>query len=275
MIKANELEFVRSILKSSGLDFKPLEDEILDHYCLIIEERMLAGESFEESFKSALEIFPLSEIQTIQEQILELTDMKRSYSLRESLIYSVQFIVIGLMGFALSSNLFPQFLQNLFIWGSIIGMFILLGSGWVMNFPRWSLPSIGFCLIFSLYMTNVSIPLLTDGRLLGFTALLPLLATIIISFTLKPGFEPFKKLQSKIADEPGLILFVFYGFMPFFTLLIFDEVAFPKLLYMVFPIMIISTGAFMFYSSKVKLYRLMSLIIAIITSMLISIDYLF
>jgi hypothetical protein len=81
--------------------------------------------------------------------------------------------------------------------------FALFGIGWVRNFPRWSVPAIGFCVLFSLFLMMGRIPGISDERL-GMWALIPILTTLAICCICRPSFAPAKHFLRKIKDEPAL-----------------------------------------------------------------------
>ncbi|MBK7028503.1 MAG: hypothetical protein IPH45_04525 [Bacteroidales bacterium] len=67
---------------------------------------------------------------------------------------------------------------------SIFSMFLLFAWGWVKDFPVWTIHSIGFCILTSIYLTSISIPQLMGRQLLGLYGLLPLAITMFVALTL-------------------------------------------------------------------------------------------
>jgi hypothetical protein len=139
-------------------------------------------------------------------------------------------------------------------------MFILLGIGWVKDFPRWSLPAVGFCTLFSAFFTAVTVPGFKDENL-GYWAWVPLLITLVICLIIKPSISPAKQLAKQIKNEPILIGFILYGFAPFFIFLFCDEIHSVWML----PIVLVSTfilslGLYLFLKSERRRMRFLSIV---------------
>lgn len=199
--------------------------------------------------------------------------MESSFSLKVSLLASIPFLLLGLINI-LSDNFVkvPHKLSDLVFPVAVLSMYVLLVVGWVKDFPRWSVPSIGFCIIFSLLLMNVSSPIFTGATIHGLWAWLPFALALIIAIVIKPSFKPLKKLMEKIKDDTSLIVFSLYGIVPLSVLMVFDEVSDIKLLPILIIItLIISLGAFFYLYSNKKIIRTFSLIFGIIFSLSISI----
>ena len=68
-MKLNELQviYIQEQLKKKGLDYQPLEDEILDHFCCKVEEEMGSGQKFIDAFqKVTASSFDEKQIQKVQ-----------------------------------------------------------------------------------------------------------------------------------------------------------------------------------------------------------------
>jgi len=120
---------------------------------------------------------------------------------------------------------------------SIASMFFLFGLGWIKNFPKWTIHSIGFCLLISIYLMTISIPKLFGSELLGLFGLLPITVTMLVSIVFNFSLDPFRQLYSKVINDKSLLIFIFYGFLPVLLMFQFDEVHSIKLV----PITIILT----------------------------------
>jgi hypothetical protein len=258
-----QVKEVKRYLKKNKIESRLILDDFLDHICCMIEQKISQGASFEDSLQASFSQLPGYEIKTIEMDTLKLLNMETSFSSRTSLLATIPFGLFGL-SWAFSNTGFnvPQFIRLFVFWTPMISMFVLLGIGWIKNFPRWSFPAIGFCLLFSMYLMMVSIPGLSDG-LLGFWAWLPLLITLIISLTFKPSIEPIKKIIERIKEEPALILFALYGLAPIIVWIICDEM---YTIWMIFialiSTLILSSGIYLFLRSDKKRTRLLSMIIS-------------
>jgi hypothetical protein len=139
-------------------------------------------------------------------------------------------------------------------------MIVLLCVGWIKDFPYWSFPAVGFCLLFSAFFMMVAIPNFSDG-LLGFWAWIPLLIMLVICLMFKPSIVPIKKLFAKIKKEPALLLFTLYGFAPFFISLFCDEIHSVWMIPVaLLSSLILSLGLYFFLRSDKKKIRIISIV---------------
>ncbi|MFT6707214.1 MAG: murein DD-endopeptidase MepM/ murein hydrolase activator NlpD [Flavobacteriales bacterium] len=81
MVELNEeqIELVAEQLTEQGLNYVPLETELLDHVCCMIEEQMQNGKLYEEASKTVFEFFGKDELKNLQEQTISLTNKKSSF----------------------------------------------------------------------------------------------------------------------------------------------------------------------------------------------------
>lgn len=103
-------------------------------------------------------------------------------------------------------------------------MFLLFAWGWVKDFPVWTIHSIGFCILTSIYLTSISIPQLMGSELLGFYGLLPLAITMLVALTLHFSWIPLVQLYQKVKNDKSILIFMVYGFLPVAFMFAFDEV---------------------------------------------------
>ena len=155
---------------------------------------------------------------------------------------------------------------------SIASMFLLLGIGWVKNFPAWTIHATGFCVLISIYLTSISIPGLTGDKLLGVSGLLPLAVTGIISLSLNFSLEPLKQLYSRLKSEKSLLFFAFYGFLPAILMFEFDEVSSVLLIPITILLTIITaSGVLVYLNSHMKKVGILTLIFAALFTNVIAI----
>jgi hypothetical protein len=263
MLNEFQVKEIENYLKENHIENRFIFSDFLDHLCCMVEEKISEGFSFEESMQLSVNQLSGKDIKNIELFTLKLLNMETSFSSRISLLATIPFGLFGL-SWALSNSgwAIPHFIETFFLIASILSMFALLGVGWVKEFPRWSFPAVGFCLLVSLYFMMVCIPNISD-ELLGFWAWTPLLVTVIICLMFKPKLEPLKKFFQKIKEEPGLILFALYGFAPFFLFLLCDEIQSVSVL----PVILLSTvilaaGIYFFLKSEKKKIRLFSILLS-------------
>jgi hypothetical protein len=152
-----------------------------------------------------------------------------------------------------------------FFMGSVASMFFLLGIGWVKNFPKWTIHSIGFCLFISLMLMNVSSPFLNRHETWGALALIPLALTLVISLSVHFSLQPLRQLFRQIKEEKNIIIFIFYGILPFLFWLEFDEIHQVSVIpYIVVLTVLTASSLIMYLMSSRKRVRTMTLISGII-----------
>jgi peptidoglycan/LPS O-acetylase OafA/YrhL len=263
MLNELQVKQVKRYLRINNIESRLILGDFMDHLCCMIEQNMSEGASFEDSLRASFSQLPGYEMKKIETYTLKLLNMETSFSSRTSLLATIPFGLFGL-AWAFSNSGFnvPALIQMFLLITSVISMFVLLGIGWIKNFPRWSFPAIGFCLLFSMFLMMVSIPGLSDD-VLGLWAWIPLLVTLIISLSFKPGIGPVKKIIERIKEEPALILFALYGFTPFFVWILCDEM---HSIWMIFialiSTLILSSGIYLFLRSDKKKTRVISMIIS-------------
>lgn len=157
---------------------------------------------------------------------------------------------------------------------SIAPMFFLLGIGWVKNFPKWSVYSIGFCLLISLMLMNISSPSLDRTEVWGVYGLMPLVVTLIISLTINFSLEPLKQLIKQIKYDFTTLLFILYGSLPLILWVEFDEIqSISAIPYIIILTVLTAAGVVVYLTSTKKLYRLLTMIFALIVTNAISLYY--
>ncbi len=103
--------------------------------------------------------------------------------------------------------------------------------GWISGFPRWSYPYTGMAIIMALYMTMVATP---GIRILGYTfgprdmwglrAFIPLLLATLIALVFSRPRNQLPRLFGNIRQDPSILSFLLFGFMPLLVMIEFDEI---------------------------------------------------
>ena len=271
-LNKSQVDKVEKYLRGSGVENRLMIDDFLDHICCMIEQRIAEGSSFEESLDYAVNELSYGKIKERELFTLKLINMETSFSSRTSLLAAIPFGIFGIAWAFSNSGLgIPSFIENFMFIASVLAMFILLGMGWINNFPRWSFPAIGFCLFSSIFFMMVSIPSLKN-EILGYWAFFPLFITLVISLMFNPTLKPIKQLTKKIKEEPALLLFALYGFAPFFLFICYDEMHATWLI----PVILLSTlilsfGLYTFLRNDKKKIRVMSIIISGLIALIVTI----
>jgi hypothetical protein len=270
-LNKSQVKEIKQYLKKNNIESRLIFGDFLDHLCCMIEQKISEGASFEDSLQASFSQLPGYEMKTIETYSLKILNMETSFSSRTSLLATIPFGLFGL-SWAFSNSGFnaPALIQMFLFIISVISMFVLLGIGWIKNFPRWSFPAIGFCLLFSMFFMMMVISNLSDG-ILGLWAWTPLLITLIISLIIRPSSEPIKKIIERIKEEPALILFALYGFVPIFIWILSDEM---YTIWMIFialiSTLILSSGIYLFLRSDKKRTRVLSMIISGLLAVIIT-----
>jgi hypothetical protein len=189
-----------------------------------------------------------------------------------SILATIPILLIGVLW--LVEELCPTngILSLTFFIGFMVSSFILLGIGWVKNFPKWTIHSIGISFIVSLYLMNVSSPILNRTDVWGVFALIPLILTLIISILIHPSFQPLKQLYNQIKEEKNVLIFLFYGILLFILMMGFDEMHRPFLfMYPAILTVLAVITTILYLENKSKTQRNLILIIGTIIPILIAI----
>ena len=271
-LNKSQVNKVENYLHGIGVENSVTVDDFLDHICCMIEQQMSAGFSFEESFGNSINELNYNKIKAIELFTLKLINMETSFSSRTSLLATIPFGLFGIAWAISNSGLgIPLFIEYFMFVASILAMFILLGLGWIKNFPRWSFPAIGFCLFSGIFFMMITIPTLKNENL-GFWALFPLFITLIICIMFNPTLKPIQQIWKKIKEEPALLLFALYGFAPFFLYLFYDEMnAIWLIPVIILSTLILSFGVYTFLRSDKKKIRVMSIIFSGFIALIVAI----
>jgi cytochrome bd-type quinol oxidase subunit 2 len=191
---------------------------------------------------------------------------------RTSILATLPILLFGILWLFEEFNSIKGIAAFIFFLGSIFLSLIYLGIGWVKNFPKWTLLSIGFSIIMCLYLMNTPCLLLNRTEVLGIFALVPLLITLLISFLVHPSTQPLKQLYYKIKEEISVLFFIFYGILLFILYIGFDEIHHPFLF--IYPIILITltiTTSILYLENKSKSHRKLILFLGTLIPVLIAI----
>ncbi|PKO95487.1 MAG: hypothetical protein CVU12_09695 [Bacteroidetes bacterium HGW-Bacteroidetes-7] len=147
---------------------------------------------------------------------------------------------------------------------SIASVFILFGIGWVKDFPKWTIHSIGFCLFISLMLMNISSPYLNRTDTWGLIGLLPFSLTLIISLSIHFSLQPLRQLFKQIKEEKNIIIFIFYSILPLILWFEFDEISNVSVIpYIIILTILTALSVTIYLISSKKVIRTLTLILGI------------
>ncbi|MBR9920000.1 MAG: M23 family metallopeptidase [Bacteroidetes bacterium] len=97
-LSAEQVDQVQAKLHQVGLEFRPLEDEFLDHLCCAIEQNMGAGMTFAEAEKSAFAAFGEDEMKKLESETISIIN-KNSNSMKNMLVSLAAGLLLVLVTF--------------------------------------------------------------------------------------------------------------------------------------------------------------------------------
>jgi hypothetical protein len=71
-----QVDYVLDDLRARGIRLEGLRDNLLDHICILLEERLEAGGSFEEEYDGVLATFYRKDLYELEEEALFLTSLR-------------------------------------------------------------------------------------------------------------------------------------------------------------------------------------------------------
>jgi len=94
----HNLDRIRSDLAGRGLTFGRLLDDVLDHVCCMVEERMQAGEDFESSYGRVLDSIGENRLRQVQHQTLLSLDKKFQRMKNFTYIFGLSSALLAILG---------------------------------------------------------------------------------------------------------------------------------------------------------------------------------
>ena len=134
-LKTDELHRIQEYVLQNGLTIPEVREDIVDHLCCIVEEKVKEGVDFESAFQTAQQLISETDIRKIQTDTLYFLTIKKQLIMIKAIFVtayiSATFFVMGLFfirfGYVLE---LPE----------IIGFAMLLGS--VVTFSMGFLPTL-------------------------------------------------------------------------------------------------------------------------------------
>jgi hypothetical protein len=88
LLSEEKVEWVRSKIFITPLPNQSLEDELLDHFCCFIEERISNGLPFEQSFEDALQSIAPNGVTEIHDELITLSEFNYQTNMKRILFIS-------------------------------------------------------------------------------------------------------------------------------------------------------------------------------------------
>lgn len=91
-----QIDFIASDIRQRGIHLRGLHENLLDHICIIIEEKLEREEEFETVYATVIKSFYRRELKEIEEEALFLTQYNHHRVLSRGLFFTILFsIFIG------------------------------------------------------------------------------------------------------------------------------------------------------------------------------------
>lgn len=131
MISEAQRNVIKGLLELQGLTFKPLKEEMIDHICCDVEDRMTQGISFDEALRSALHEIPEDHFRTIQKNVMNTINKQFAWS--QWLSYAALGMLLGSVVFKMLHLQFGGVLLFLSFGLMAASLLISSASGIYMN----------------------------------------------------------------------------------------------------------------------------------------------
>jgi hypothetical protein len=91
-----QIDFIATDIRHRGIHLQGLHENLLDHICIIIEEKLEESAEFETLYSSVIKSFYRNELKEIEEEALFMVQYNRHWVLSRGLFFTILFgIVIG------------------------------------------------------------------------------------------------------------------------------------------------------------------------------------
>src|ERR1700752_4525564 len=87
-LSEEQIEFIRTDIKARGIEMESLQDDLLDHVCCIIEERLEENGDFEKFYSSVIKTFYKTELKEIETETIDLLTNKNYDAMKKVMIMS-------------------------------------------------------------------------------------------------------------------------------------------------------------------------------------------
>ena len=114
-----QVDFIFDQVNESLIDSKELKEDLVDHFCCIIEDNMQRGKSFEESYNRAYQIICPNGLNEIYQESIFLLSSKRIKIMKK---------ILFVAGFIVAFILMTGILFKIQLW-PIGGMLLVVGAG--------------------------------------------------------------------------------------------------------------------------------------------------
>ena len=75
----DQIDYILADIQAHGIRLQGLQDNLVDHICILVEEKLAAGEEFERSYAGIIPMFYKQELYELEEEALFLESLKGPY----------------------------------------------------------------------------------------------------------------------------------------------------------------------------------------------------
>lgn len=94
-ISDQQIDFILHDLGANGIETESLQQDLLDHICIIIEQNLEEGGDFNQFYAATVKTFYKKELKEIEEETSFLLTMGHRLVLSRNLFFLVLFILVG------------------------------------------------------------------------------------------------------------------------------------------------------------------------------------
>lgn len=87
-LSEEQINFIRADIKKRGIEMESLQEDLLDHICCMIEERLEENGDFEKFYSSIIKTFYKNELSEIETETINLLTNKNYYTMKKAMIFS-------------------------------------------------------------------------------------------------------------------------------------------------------------------------------------------
>lgn len=88
-----QIDFIADDIRQRGIHLPGLHENLLDHICIIIEERLEKEEEFETVYAAVIKTFYNNELKELEEQALFLVQFNRHWMLSRGVFFTILFSI--------------------------------------------------------------------------------------------------------------------------------------------------------------------------------------
>jgi len=94
-ISDQQIDFILHDLSANGIETESLQQDLLDHICIIIEQNLDEGGDFDQFYTATVKTFYKKELREIEEERNFLLSLRRHLVLSRNLFFFLLFVLLG------------------------------------------------------------------------------------------------------------------------------------------------------------------------------------